>query len=150
MDGSFFCHCLLQLSSQILASLHVPIPRTEALSEGFGFQFVITGLSTRALFTSCLTHILPNSHDHQPVKFPHRHAEKECVRLPGSLAIVPENWNPLCSESILAPHHTPCFLSIILEHRVLGRQFCPQDVCMQTLPSKSQSSRLLLTIQTLE
>lgn len=49
---------------------------------------------------------------------------------------------------ILPPHRTHCFLSIILEHRVLGQQFCPQDVCLQALPSKSQSSRLPLTIQT--
>lgn len=50
--------------------------------------------------------------------------------------------------SILPPHHTPCFLSIILEHRVLGQQFCPQDVCSQALPPKFQSSWLPLIIQT--
>ena len=49
---------------------------------------------------------------------------------------------------IFPSHHTPCFLSIILEHRVLGQQFCPQDVCLQALPPKFQSSRLPLTIQT--
>lgn len=50
--------------------------------------------------------------------------------------------------STLPPQPAPCFLSIILEHWVLGQQFCPQDVCLQALPSKSQSSRLPLTIQT--
>ena len=144
-----FSHCLVPLSCQILASLYVPIPQTEALSEGFGFLFVIARLNTRGLFTSCPTHILPNSHQGQPFTLPQADG-KGVLRLLGSLAIVRENRKPPCSESVLPSHRTPCFLSIILEHQVLGRQFCPQDVCLQALPSKSQSSRLPLTIQTLK
>lgn len=65
-----FGHCLVPLSCQILASLHVPIPQTEALSKGFSFLFVIARLNTRGLFTSCPTHILPNSHRSQPFTLP--------------------------------------------------------------------------------
>lgn len=145
-----FAHCLVPLSCQILASLHVPSPQTEALSKGFGFLFVIARLSTRGLFTSRPTHILPNSHLSQPFRLPQGRWERS-AEAPGEPSYcLGELEATRLRASILPPPRTPCFLSIILEHQVLGRQFCPQDVCLQALPSKSQSSRLPLTIQTLK
>lgn len=66
---------------------------------------------------------------------------KECVRFLGSPAIVCGTWKPPPgSASILPPLSTHCFLSIILEHWVPVGQFCPQDVCLKTLPC--QDSKL--------
>lgn len=52
-----------------------------------------------------------------------------------------QSVHPLSSPHTLLPVNHP-------GTRSAGRQFCPQDVCLQTLPSKSQSSRLPLPIQT--
>lgn len=52
------------LDSTVMPDLGIStcsIPQTEALSKGFSFLFAITRLNTRGLFTSCPTHILPNS-----------------------------------------------------------------------------------------
>lgn len=138
----------IQPSSPISAYLHVSLPQMGTLSKGFSSLFVIAGLRTRFLSPPAQPTSSPALTTTDTQTSTPADGKRNVWRSLGAWLLFAGNWKPPSSVSLLPPPRTPCFLSIILEHRVPGRQFCPQDVCLQALPSKSQSSRLPLPIQT--
>lgn len=142
-------HCLIQAISPDPSIATCPYPSQKSSIKGLDFLCAIAGLSTRVLFTSRPAYNLPNSWHKQPFKLAVSKGGKRTCETPWENAYcLRELEATVLRVSILPPHHTPCFLSIILEHQVLGQQFCPQDVCLQALPPKFQSSWLPLIIQT--
>lgn len=105
-------------------------------------------VENQALFTSWPAQTLPNSHFNQPYKLSRQQMEKGMCDVPwepgyclGELeAAVFRVPTPSLPHTLLPVNHpgTPS----------AGWQFCAQDVCLQALPSKSQSWRLPLPIQT--
>lgn len=127
-------HCLIQAISPDLSISTCPYPSHESIIKGLDFLSVIAGLSTRVLFTPCPAYNFPNSQHQQPFKLVASKGEKECVSLPGRLAIVWGNWKPPCSEcpsSLLTTHPASCQSSWNTEcwannsvHRMFVRRHC--------------------------